>query len=161
MNALQAWAARWGVSNAALLDLTATTLPVDGGPGRVVPGASEAAVQSQARVVASRMGWRVWRNNVGVYNDPETGAYVRFGLANDSAAVNRACKSADLIGVRPVVIRDEHVGHTIGQFVSIECKAAGWRWSGTEREVAQAAWARLVQSLGGHAVFCNDAGALR
>lgn len=160
MNPLQSWAARWGVSNAALLDLAATVLPVDGGPGPYRDGPSEAAVQSQARVTASRLGWRLWRNNVGALRD-ESGGYVRFGLANDSAAINRRCKSADLIGIRPVVITPAHVGHTVGQFASIECKAAGWRWSGSEREQAQAAWARLVQSLGGYAAFCNDASQIR
>jgi len=161
INPLQSWAARWRVSNAAMAELTQVVLAADGGAGPAAPGASEAAVQSQIRVHASRMGWRLWRNNVGVYNDPETGAYVRFGLANDSAQVNRVCKSADLIGIRPVVITPGHVGSTIGQFVSLECKHAGWKWSGSEREQAQAAWAALVTRLGGLARIVTGPGGLR
>ncbi len=153
---LSSWAMRWGVSPAALLELRAVLLPVDGGPPRPAAGQSEAAVQSQARVTASRLGWRVWRNNVGVHHDPDTGAYVRFGLANDSQAVNRVCKSGDLVGIRPVVVMPQHVGTTIGQFVSLECKAGGWKYRGDDHEQAQMNWARLVTSLGGYARFVND-----
>lgn len=153
---LNTWAMRWGVSPAALIELRAMLLPIDGGPPRPTVGTSEAAVQSQARVTASRDGWRLWRNNVGVLHDSETGAYVRFGLANDSKAVNKVCKSADLIGIRPVVVTPRHVGTTIGQFVSLECKAASWRYRGDEHEQAQMNWARLVTSLGGYARFIVD-----
>lgn len=156
-NGMTAWATRWRIPPAALLDL----LTIDGGVPPEQAGRSEAAVQSQVRVEASRLGWRVWRNNVGAFQDPASGGWVRFGLANDSAQVNRVCKSADLIGIRPVVITPGHVGSTIGQFVSLECKHAGWKWSGSEREQAQAAWAALVTRLGGLARIVTGPGGLR
>ena len=79
---------------------------------------------------------------------------MRFGLANDSPVVNRELKSGDLIGIRPVLITREMVGHTIGRFVSRECKPSGWKLSLTdEHEMAQLAWAALVNSLGGDAKF--------
>lgn len=113
---------------------------------------SEAAVQQQIRITASQRGWRLWRNNVGVLRD-ERGVPVRYGLANESAAVNATIKSADLIGIRPVLITQDMVGTVIGQFVSVECKREGWHYTGTKREVAQQRWAEMVRALGGHACF--------
>jgi hypothetical protein len=82
------------------------------------------------------------------------GRPVRFGLANDSKQVNQRVKSADLIGIRPVVITQDMVGAVIGQFVSIECKHEGWKPSmSDEHEAAQARWAELVLLAGGYATF--------
>lgn len=117
---------------------------------------SEAAVQAAVRAEASRRGYRLFRNNVGA-GKLESGSFVRFGLANDSPAMNAVVKSADLIGVRPVVIEARHLGHTLGQFVSLECKGRGWRFAGTERETAQRRWAEMIVSMGGHAAFVTDA----
>lgn len=85
---------------------------------------------------------------------------MRYGLGNDSPQINAVLKSADLIGIRPVVITAQHVGHTVGQFVSRECKAPGWQYTGTDREVAQLNWARLVNACGGDAAFTTGPGAL-
>lgn len=114
---------------------------------------SERDIQNAVRMAASMAGWRVWRNNVGVLIDSR-GVPVRYGLANDSTAVNKNIKSADLIGIRPVLILPEHIGHTVGQFVSLEVKRAGWAPGGTDaRELAQTNWRNLVLSLGGYAKF--------
>lgn len=150
------WARRWGVSAHAMADLAAclgvTAVTVS-------DGRSEAAVQAAVRLEGARKGLHLWRNNVGVLTD-ERGVPVRYGLANDSKAVNARLKSADLIGIRPVLITQAHVGATIGQFVSRECKQPGWRWSGSEREQGQAAWAALVLACGGDAGFCSGEGSL-
>jgi hypothetical protein len=45
------------------------------------------------------------------------------------------------------------VGHTIAQFGSVEAKRPGWRYTGTPKEVAQAAWLALIVRLGGYATF--------
>ena len=116
-----AWAARWQIPPAAMADLQTRLLGLDGTPG-AVSGKSEAAVQSQVRLEASRKGGRLFRNNVGA-GYAEDGAFIRWGLANDSAQVNKVIKSADLIGLRPVLIEQRHVGLVIGQFVSREVKA--------------------------------------
>lgn len=158
---LTEWATRWGVPAAALADLRNRVLGLDGGPPGASewrPGASEAAVQAAVRVEASRLGMRAWRNNVGAVTDPDSGSHIRYGLANDSASVNRVVKSADLIGIRPRVIQPGDVGHLIGQFVSFECKRSGWKFTGSEREVAQSNWAALVLSLGGDARFVTGPG---
>lgn len=155
---LSSWALRWGVPFAALVELQQHMGTLDTTPD-AQDGRSEAAVSNDVRLEASRQGMRLWRNNVGVLDD-DNGRPVRYGLANDSPQLNKVLKSADLIGIRPVVITQEHVGKTIGQFVSIECKAEGWRFTGTPHETAQQAWATLILSLGGDARFICKRGML-
>jgi hypothetical protein len=75
-------------------------------------------------------------------------------LANESDAMNRTIKSADLIGIRPLLITEADVGRIVGQFLSREVKAPGWRPRANDpHETAQRAWARLVADLGGDAAF--------
>ena len=156
---LHEWAARYGVSHVALAELRnmfqldANTIMEDR------RGVSESDVMAQVRREAADKGLRVWRNNNGAVHTAD-GRFIRFGLANDSEAVNKRIKSADLIGCRPIVITPAHVGHTFGQFVSREVKAAGWHFTGTDREQAQLRWAQLVVSLGGDASFATGVGTL-
>lgn len=119
----------------------------------------ESSVSNIIRLEASQLGYRLWRNNVGALPTP-AGQFIRFGLANDSAQLNRKIKSADLIGIRPILITPDHIGMTIGQFISREVKHEGWQYSGTERERAQLAWAELINSLGGNACFATGKGTL-
>lgn len=154
------WAARHGVTHAALHEL-AQIFGLHGGhnlPAKV-DGTSENAVQSAVRLEASRKGILLFRNNVGVLKD-DTGRPVRYGLANDSKEVNRVIKSGDLIGGRPVLITQQHVGATILQFVSRECKKSNWHYTGSERETSQLNWAQLIVANGGDAAFCTGEGTL-
>lgn len=130
-------------------------LPLDA-PG---VGKSEAWAQNEIRLEASEKAVRLFRNNVGVLEDKK-GRPVRYGLANDSAQLNHVIKSADLIGVRPVLIEPWHVGLIVGQFVSREVKAPGWQYTGAGREEAQLAWAQLINSCGGDASFATGRGTL-
>lgn len=115
---------------------------------------SEADVQALLRLNPGD-GVKVWRNNVGAMRDA-AGRVVRYGLANDSYQMSAVLKSSDLIGWRKIVITPDMVGETIAQFVSYECKAAGWpALLSTERERAQAAWLRLVSEAGGDAAFIS------
>lgn len=120
---------------------------------------TESSVQAHVRLEAAKLGIPLWRNNVGVLLDAR-GVPVRFGLANDSPAVNARIKSADLIGIRPVLVTPEMVGTTLGVFVSREIKTAGWRYTGTAREQAQQRWIDLVRSYGGDADFATGPGSL-
>lgn len=161
MSNLLSWAAKWKLSYEAVRELQLTlglyTPPLDvTDPGQ---GKSEAWVQSIVRLEASRVGVQLFRNNVGVLED-KTGRPVRYGLANDSAALNKVIKSADLIGWRPLRIEGWHVGHTVAQFVSREIKEPGWQYTGADREKAQKAWADLVNSQGGDAAFATGEGTL-
>jgi hypothetical protein len=149
---INTWAAKWGVSPAALGDLVQML-----GAFPQVPstGASEAAVQQRVRLKVSQQGGRVWRNNVGALMDQHD-RMIRYGLCNETKALNQSIKSADLIGITPIVITDVHIGQTLGVFTSYEVKASGWKYKATKREIAQAAWAALVVSLGGIAKFITD-----
>lgn len=122
-------------------------------------GLSEAAISNLVRLEATRKGARLWRNNVGAAYMRD-GSFLRYGLANDSSSLNSQLKSADLIGIRPVLITPQHVGQVIGQFISREIKASGWRYAATPRERAQLAWAELILSLGGDAAFSIGEGTL-
>jgi hypothetical protein len=104
---------------------------------------TETDVQNLCRLAIQRAGGVVWRNNVGAI-PREDGVPVRFGLANDSAQLNHVFKSSDLIGMCPG-----------GRFLAVECKEPRWRWSGTERELAQFAFICYVRQRGGHAGFAR------
>ena len=114
---------------------------------------SEKAVQTNVMLEASSNGWLLWRNNVGVAKR-EDGVPVRYGLANSSRQMNKVIKSSDLIGIRPVIITPDMVGQIIGQFVAIETKHEGWKYSGKDRETAQKNFIDQVIAKGGHAYFC-------
>lgn len=148
---LTTWQIRHGVTHAALADLLSILTPATDGPA-MQADKSESYVQSQVRLAASQAGMRLWRNNVGVLPDAR-GVPIRFGLANDSSAINKICKSSDLIGIKPISVTREHVGSIIGQFVARECKHSAWHYTASEREVAQLKFINLVRSLGGDAAF--------
>lgn len=154
------WAQRWGVSPLALSEL-ATLIQTNTPEPAHAPAnpISEAGVQNIVRLEASKKGIRLWRNNVGAYQD-EYGNFIRYGLANDSQAMNRAIKSSDLVGIRPVLIEPHMVGYTIGQFVAREIKSGNWRYKGTKHEQAQSRFLELVCTMGGDGSFANSEGTL-
>jgi len=115
----------------------------------------EAEVQKEVRYRSAQDGILLWRNNVGAATD-QSGNFFRYGLANDTPQMAKNCKSSDLVGIRPVVITPDMVGQTIGQFVAIECKREGWKYSGSDRERAQLTFLRLVQAKGGCALFAES-----
>ena len=150
------WAQRWGVPPAAMAELLATQSHTTGQLSRDVE--SESALQSLVRLeAAATNAVHAFRNNVGVLLDKK-GRPVRYGLANDSAAVNEVVKSADLIGWRRRVIQPDEVGKTIAQFWSRECKRPDWVYRGTPEELAQLQWATLVNANGGDAAIVNSEG---
>lgn len=158
MSIIREWAAAHAVPLHLILDLEARLgldvrlEPVAAGG---TPG-SEAQIQAEVRIAAAQAGWHLFRNNVGACAD-ESGRLIRYGLANESKRVNEQVKSGDLIGWRPVVITLDHIGLTLAQFVSIECKAGNWRYTGTPREKAQLAWINLCTVEGAYAKFINNA----
>lgn len=157
MSELIEWQRKHGITAAALADLvemmgqTQANSDEEGG---------EASVQSDARLLASQKGWRLFRNNKGVLPNPKTGVPVRFGLCNDNKKIGAKLASSDLIGIRPVLITQEMVGTTIGQFVAREIKKPQWRYTGTEHEQAQLRFGTLIIGLGGDFKFWNGEGEL-
>jgi len=118
---------------------------------------SESKLQAEVRLaLAHEQAGLLMRNNSGALKD-ERGRLIRFGLGNDSAAVNKVMKSSDLIGIRRVVIGPQDVGKVVGQFMAIECKDPGWRGAaGSERARAQENWMSVVRTWGGVAGFANS-----
>jgi len=163
MSIIHQWAITWGVSPAAVQDLQIRlgllSMPLnEATPGS---GKSEAWTVSTLRLEASEphKHMRIWRNNVGALKDL-SGRVVRYGLANDSGAMNDIIKSADLIGIRRVLITPQHVGCILGQFISRECKSPDWSYTSTEHEIAQSNWMNLVNGYGGDASFATGPGTL-
>lgn len=134
---LDDWSEQYPAAARALWSLLTPTSPAPPGAG------SEARVQSAVRLEAASKGYWLGRNNSGALLD-QRGVPVRFGLGNDSAAVNKVIKSADLIGIGPN-----------GQFVSVEVKRPGG-----VIHPAQHAWAALVNKRGGLAMIVDREGML-
>lgn len=116
------------------------------------PSLPESDVQNKIRLAASKAGLRLWRNNNGAVTT-EDGRHIRFGLANESSALNASVKSSDLIGITPVVITADMIGKTVGVFTAIEVKKQNWKFTGTERELAQLKFIDIVIDLGGIGKF--------
>lgn len=152
MNVME-WARKHGVSPEALRELCESALYLQ---PDVSDHASEARVQSEVRLSASRRGVYLFRNNRGA-GKTETGSYVRYGLGNDSKKFGDEIKSGDLIGWEQILITDDMVGSYIARFLSVEVKARDWKFSGSLDEIAQSKWAAIVNAQNGRAVITNSA----
>lgn len=141
------WAAQHGVSNDALQSLCHLIGISDTGI-TVSTGISEASTLQQVRIKESKKGNRLWRNNNGACEDVN-GRVIRYGLGNDSSIINKIFKSSDLIGITPYRVQQHDINKKLGIFTSIEMKRQGWKYTGTNREVAQLNWLKLVITLGG------------
>lgn len=116
---------------------------------------TEAAIQQDIRLIASKIGANLWRNNSGAVTTDDN-RHIRFGLGNDSKNINDEFKSSDLIGITPLMITPQHIGRIVGVFTAIEVKHGGWSWSGNDRELAQWNYLQLIQNKGGFATFANS-----
>lgn len=143
------WCKKWGVSQEAIDDLfKMLNVNTESDHSR----RSEAANQQQIRLKHCKNGGVLWRNNSGAFMD-ERGVPVRYGLANDSKKVNSRVKSSDLIGITPYTVTVDDVGNKLGLFTAFEIKRGGWKFSGTNEEIAQLRFLLIVKSLGGLAKF--------
>ena len=149
---LNLWAIRWGIPAKAIESLRHEM----GTDKKTSPankkGHLESHVQQEVRLEASLRGYRLFRNNLGACMDTH-GNFIRYGLANDSKAMNRRIKSSDLIGIKPLMIEPRHVGTIVGQFMAREVKRENWKYSGSKIEQAQLRFIELIISLGGDAAF--------
>ena len=117
---------------------------------------SEASIQQAIRLEASRHGVLLFRNNVGAATDV-SGRVIRYGLGNDSKAINDRSKSSDLIGIWPMLVTQQMVGQVVGVFTAIECKRPGWKFSpNDDRAAAQAVFGEMVKKHGGLFMFATD-----
>jgi hypothetical protein len=150
---LNKWGDKWGVPYHAMIELSKVLanpyhMPSD------QKEMSEDWVMSNVLLESSALGSRLWRNNVGA-TVTENG-FLRYGICNETPAVNKVLKSSDFIGCTPIVIDWTHVGRTFGIYTAIETKKQGWNFKGTEREVGQLNYINLVKSIGGIAGFISD-----
>ena len=154
MNEVAEWAARHGVDANGIVELLRIlTMPPENPTTPVAR--SEMATQADIRLRAPAWGGMLWRNNTGVLKD-DSGTPVRFGLANDSAKLNKHVKSADLIGFMPRIVGAADVGLMLPVFTAVECKRGGWTWGGNVREVAQQRFLNIVKVAGGVAGFAQS-----
>lgn len=153
------WAQRWNIPAAAVDELRGEFGTISTEPNEAQGGESEAAIQNRLRLEAPRFGARLWRNNIGA-GMMEDGTFVRWGLCNDSKQMNDKIKSADLVGIRPVVVTPAHVGATLGVFLAREVKHSGWKFTGNKHETAQLRFLELVAGLGGDAAFATSEGTI-
>ena len=78
---------------------------------------TESALLKAVLLASSRLGARLFRNNVGVLQDAR-GVHVAYGL----------CKgSPDLVGWRTVTVTPDMVGRRVAVFVGLELKTATGR----------------------------------
>lgn len=158
MFSLTEWAYRWNVPAAALKELAGVPAldPIE----IPLPATSEAAVQAAVRLEAARHGIRAWRNNVGA-GKLQNGSFLRWGLANESSALNARLKSADLIGWRSHLIKPDEVGKLVAIFWSREVKRSSWRYTDTPEEQAQLRWHSMVLAAGGDSAIVNSTGSIK
>lgn len=88
---------------------------------------SESHLLQRIRLKASQIGWRLFRNNVGVAwaGKPcipcmQRMVRIRYGLC---------VGSSDLIGWRPITITQQMVGTTVAIFLAVEVKTPSGRVS--------------------------------
>jgi hypothetical protein len=159
MSILFQWAADWGISAAALDDLTAR-LVYEAETVAGAPKTSEGYEQAEIRKECAGKNILLWRNNVGALVDAR-GRTIRFGLCNESKKLNEKFKSSDLIGVRCNIITPDMVGQKIGQFICREVKKSGWKFNPADpHTMAQTNFLLLVAAHGGDARFATGNGSL-
>ena len=153
---MYSWARAWNIPFEAVDDLR-ERLSMD--RVAIAGEGSEARAQSEIRLEAAEAGLVLWRNNVGAAR-MEDGSFLRYGICNDSKALNARIKSSDLVGIRPLLITPEHVGTVVGQFIAREVKRPGWSFSGSDRERGQLRFLEIVLAYGGDAAFATGRGSL-
>lgn len=161
MSIIHDWALKWRIPPAAIVELQATLVAKSTMPcANTDKPLSEAGVQSRVRLEAAEKGVRLFRNNVGA-GQLVNGSFVRWGLCNDSEAINEVLKSSDLIGWRKRTIVPADVGSVIAQTVLREVKEEGWVYDPTnKREIAQMAFLMLGAHDGADVAFVTGTGSL-
>lgn len=112
----------------------------------------EQDVLNKFRVHKAQQGVELWHNPSGALFTPQ-GRLMRFGLCNDSAAINKKIKSADLIGGEEITITPDMLGKKILMLVAYEMKEPLWKYRATEHEKAQKVFLDKINKRGGHAAF--------
>lgn len=83
---------------------------------RLVALLRETAILNRIRLTCSKGAVRLWRNNVGAFQD-SSGNWIRYGVGGKGGL--------DLIGWKRITITPEMVGTTLAQYAEIEVKRPG------------------------------------
>lgn len=160
MSIIHDWANKWRIPPAAIVELQATLVAKSTMACANTQELSEAGVQSRVRLEAAQKDVRLFRNNSGA-GQLVNGSFVRWGLANDSEAINKNFKSPDLIGWRKRLIVAADIDTYMGQCVLRECKPSNWKYDPTrERDVAQLNFLTMAATDGCDAAFATTADTL-
>lgn len=110
----------------------------------------ESALAATIRLIASRLGARLFRNQVGTYRlaDPRCKWCATHGRRISSGM---GVGSPDLVGWQTVTITPAMVGRRIAVFMGVELKSN--RRSPT---AAQQAWLRAIDEAGGYAAVVHS-----
>lgn len=106
---------------------------------------TETAIQNAIRLVLSKSGFRMFRNNIGIATFQD-GRKVEYGLGPGTS---------DLIGWKPVVVTQDMVGRKLAVFAAVEVKKPGHKTS-KERLAQQINFLEQVVKSGGIGVMCDD-----
>lgn len=101
---------------------------------------SESTILKQVMKKASTLGWRVFRNNVGVAFQPN-GQVIKYGLCTGSS---------DLIGWAPCTITQDMVGKQVALFLAIETKTKKGRPTKDQKN-----FLKQVDEAGGVAILAR------
>ena len=103
---------------------------------------SETAILQKIRLKASKLGYRLFRNQVGQYKLAD-GRFLRSGLC---------VGSSDLIGWKTVRITQDMVGMDIAQFVAMEVKTPTGKLKPEQEN-----FLKVVRESGGIAIVARSA----
>lgn len=115
---------------------------------------SEHYIMNDVHLAASAAGWTMFRNNVGMgwtgnaEHRPDGSVLIRNARPLHAGL---CVGSSDLIGFRPVLVTDAHLGQTMAQFAAVEVKKPGGRTSGEQKN-----FLRVVQAAGGVAILAKS-----
>lgn len=155
MSLLHDWAGRHQVDPTAMAELFHLLGYTPETPQELAPH-DEAYVQSVVRLNSAMYAYQLGRNNRGALPN-EHGVPIRFGWLNDTPALDKVCKTGDLIGYQSGWFRDFETFEPIklAVFVMLECKKGSWKgYRATDkREAAQMRAIEMVLAAGGIAAF--------
>lgn len=127
---------------------------------------NEGDIQRKLMIEASKLGARVFRQNVGLgwTGKPLTRRSGMVQVAKQDLVLRNArpfhaglCKgSSDLIGWYPLTITEQHVGSTVAVFSAIEVKTKAGRLTKEQRNFLE-----VVNSSGGFGILAREEGDLK
>lgn len=111
---------------------------------------SEAPVVKRVMMEASKLGFRLLRNNRGLFKSLDGKRHVRAGL--------EATGASDTIGIYTIIVTQEMVGMELGLALVAEAKEPDWKETKkfNEHEEEQQGFIDQVEKRGGIGFFINN-----